>query len=115
MRSRLNEEGSAVKHLFDELSRRVQIRRKQEAFHPNATQLTLHFGSEIFAFWRESTNRTQCIFVLNNITDQEQAISLLELNLIGTESWHDLLSDRPIADTAGQITLQPYESIWISN
>ena len=115
VRSRLNEEGSAVKHLFDELSRRVQIRRKQEAFHPNATQLTLHFGSEIFAFWRESTNRTQCIFVLNNITDQVQTISLLELNLIGTESWHDLLSDRPIADTAGQITLQPYESIWISN
>lgn len=108
-----DEEGSE-KLLFDELRRRIKIRKKQEAFHPNATQLTLHFGSKIFAFWRESISRTQCIFCINNITDKSQKVSLLELNLIGTETWYDLLSGKEF-DNKSLIRLKPYESLWISN
>ena len=115
LRQALNDEEHPSKRLFEELNRRVEIRREQEAFHPNATQLTLHFGSGIFAFWRESENRNQCIFVLNNITDRVQTIPLLELNLIGTESWHDLLSDRVFTDSTGNLELAPYQSMWISN
>ena len=102
-------------YLFNELRRRIRIRRKQEAFHPNATQLTLHFGSSIFAFWRESINRKQCIFAINNISDKSQKISLLELNLIGTESWTDLLTDKKFTANDNSITLEPYQSLWISN
>ena len=102
-------------YLFNELRRRIRIRRKQEAFHPNATQLTLHFGSSIFAFWRESINRKQCIFAINNISDKSQKISLLELNLIGTESWIDLLTDKKFTANDNYITLEPYQSLWISN
>ncbi|MFL2859227.1 MAG: alpha-amylase family glycosyl hydrolase [Pontiellaceae bacterium] len=110
----ITKEGSSEKKLFDELRRRIKIRKKQEAFHPNATQLTLHFGSKIFAFWRESINRTQCIFCINNITDKSQKVSLLELNLIGTETWYDILSGHKY-DNKSSIKLKPYESIWISN
>lgn len=115
VRDILGSEEHPKKRLFDELSRRVEIRRKQEAFHPNATQLTLHFGQEIFAFWRESANRNQCVFVLNNISDAVQEVSLLELNLVGTEPWHDLLTGRTFPDAAEMLELQPYESVWISN
>ena len=44
------------------LDERIKIRKEQAAFHPNATQLTLHLGDQIFAFWRESLDRHQSIF-----------------------------------------------------
>ena len=50
--------------IFYELKRRIAIRKQQIAFHPNATQLTLHLGEQLFAFWRESPNRYQSIFAI---------------------------------------------------
>ena len=54
LRQALNDEEHPSKRLFEELNRRVEIRREQGGISSNATQLTLHFGSGIFAFWRES-------------------------------------------------------------
>ncbi len=43
-----------------ELSRLIQIRRRQPAFHPNATQYTLHpLNKALFVFWRQSMHRDQ--------------------------------------------------------
>ncbi|MFQ3224234.1 MAG: sucrose phosphorylase [Lentimonas sp.] len=101
--------------VFAEMKRLIQIRRGQEAFHPNATQYTLHFGSQIFAFWRESLNRNQSIFALHNVSDESQVIPLVELNLIATESWSDLLSGARYDDLEGTIELPPYGCVWITN
>ncbi|CAA6678018.1 MULTISPECIES: alpha-amylase family glycosyl hydrolase [unclassified Lentimonas] len=101
--------------VFAEMKRLIQIRRDQEAFHPNATQYTLHFGNQIFAFWRESLNRDQSIFALHNMSDQPQTIPLVELNLIATELWTDLLSGTSYDDLEGTIELPPYGCVWISN
>ncbi len=101
--------------VFDELRRRVEIRRKQEAFHPNATQYTLHFGTQVFAFWRESLDRLQSVFALHNITNEEVTIPLVELNLIATETWCDLLSGKTYSHSDLTIDLPPYGCVWISN
>ena len=101
--------------VFTELSRRIQIRRQQPAFHPNATQYTLHFGRAVFAFWRESPNREQSIFALHNVSGQSQTIPLVELNLIATEAWRDLLSGEVFTDLDSELILEPYQSVWITN
>jgi sucrose phosphorylase len=101
--------------LFYELKRRIGIRKQQIAFHPNATQLTLHLGDQLFAFWRESPNRHQSIFAINNISDQSQTVALHELNLIGTENWRDLLSDQQYESGQDTIEIAPYGSLWITN
>ncbi|MFT5632328.1 MAG: sucrose phosphorylase [Rubritalea sp.] len=104
------------KSLFDEIRRRISIRKEQEAFHPNATQYTLHLGKEIIGFWRESLNRSQSIFAIHNISDKAQQVPLLELNLIATETWTDLLSGKTYCsqdDT--HLELAPYGCAWISN
>jgi sucrose phosphorylase len=111
----LADENRHHKPLFDELRRRMTIRREQEAFHPNATQYTLHFGTQIFAFWRESLSRHQSIFALHNISDKPQTVPLVELNLIGTDVWRDLLSGTVYEDLEGSIELPPYGAVWISN
>ena len=101
--------------VFTELSRRIQLRREQPAFHPNATQYTLHFGRAVFAFWRESPNREQSIFALHNVSAAPQTIPLVELNLIATEAWRDLLSGEVFTDLDSELILEPYQSVWITN
>ena len=101
--------------IFKELTRLIQIRRAQPAFHPNATQFTLHLGTEVFAFWRQSMNRDQSIFSLSNITNRTQVINLADINLIGTDDWHDLITGERFEDLGQQLRLKPYQSAWISN
>lgn len=101
--------------LLQELTRRIGIRKRQKAFHPNAIMFTLHLGDEVFAFWRQSRRRHQSIFCLNNITDREQEIPRSSLNLIASDTWTDLLSGTVIEETQQVLTLAPYQSLWLSN
>ncbi len=101
--------------IFNELRALLVLRRQQPAFHPNATQFTLHLGTEVFAFWRQSIAREQSIFCLSNVTDSHQLISLADINLVGTDQWMDLLSGESFPDLEGQLTLEPYQTVWLTN
>jgi sucrose phosphorylase len=111
----LDDDGSHHKAVFTEMKRLIQIRIAQDAFHPNATQYTLHFSDQIFAFWRESLDRKQSLFALHNVSSERQTIPLVELNLIATEAWVDLISGSVYEDLAGHIVLEPYDCVWITN
>jgi sucrose phosphorylase len=115
MREALEDPAKHHGPLLNELSRRIRIRREQEAFHPNATQYTLHFGDAIFAFWRESLRRDQSIFALHNVSDQSQYVSLVELNLITSDTWRELLSGDVYQNLEATIELPPYGCVWITN
>lgn len=100
---------------YRELKRLIAIRRAQSAFHPNATQFTLHLGLQLFGFWRQSMRRNQSVFCIHNISDQPQQLILSDLNLIDTDEWIDLLSGMKIKDLNATLTLKPYQSLWLSN
>ncbi len=97
------------------LTKLISIRTRQRAFNPNATQFTLHLGLQLFGFWRQSRDRRQSIFCISNITDQVMELPLAELNLIGTETWFDLIDGEVIADINAVMLLEPYQTVWISN
>ncbi|MFL1455466.1 alpha-amylase family glycosyl hydrolase [Marinobacter sp. GN3S48] len=101
--------------VFKELKRLIAIRRRQPAFHPNATQFTLHLGLQLFGFWRQSMRRDQSIFCIHNISDEAQEVALSDINLIGTDQWVDLISRLRVDDLSGSLTLKPYQSVWLSN
>ncbi|MEO0423325.1 MAG: sugar phosphorylase [Pseudomonadota bacterium] len=111
----LADETSLHARVLRELSRSLAIRRRQPAFHPNATQFTLHLGLELFAYFRQSTDRSQSIFCVYNVTDRPQVLSLADVNLISTDQWIDLLSGTQVTALAGEMTLAPYQGIWLSN
>ena len=100
--------------VFQSLCELITIRRKQEAFHPNAIQYTLHLGDDVFAFWRQSIHRDQSIFCIHNVTDRQIEIPLKEVNLISLDNWCDLVSDTQygVNDT---MVLAPYQFVWLSN
>lgn len=93
----------------------LQIRIKQPAFHPNATQFTLHLGLQLFGFWRQSLDRKQSIFCVSNISNHPMSLPLSELNLVATDSWTELISNTEITELTQQIRLEPYQTVWISN
>ena len=101
--------------LFARLTALLQLRAAQPAFHPNATQFTLQFGTPMFGFWRQSIDRSQSIFCISNITDSPQELLLSEINLIDAQQWHDLIEQRQFAAHETRLVLRPYQTVWISN
>ena len=101
--------------VFSRLRELIRIRKRQRAFHPNATQFTLHLGGCLFGFWRQSMDRMQSIFCIYNVTAGEQELNLSDINLIGTDDWHDLVTGEPFSTLDQVLTLQPYQVLWITN
>ncbi|BFM07986.1 sugar phosphorylase [Halioxenophilus aromaticivorans] len=111
----LGEELSQHRQVFEAMKALIRVRRMQPAFHPNATQFTLHLGEKLFGFWRQSINRRQSMFCIYNISDEVCDLALSDINLIGTDSWKDLISGSVYESLEDVLTLQPYQSLWITN
>ncbi|WP_245304093.1 sugar phosphorylase [Hoeflea olei] len=101
--------------VFEAMTRILRIRTAQPTFHPNATQFTLQLGDQLFGFWRQSLDRSKSLFAIHNLTNTEVSIPAMSLNLIGGESWSDLLSGEDIRERGGEILFAPYQCRWITN
>jgi sucrose phosphorylase len=115
LKSLLAQPGSSHEAVFSRIARLLDIRRKQAAFHPNATQFTLHLGPALFGFWRQSIKRRQSIFCISNISCEVQPLTLQAVNLIETEEWQDLISGQKMVSRDEVLELQPYQTVWITN
>ena len=114
LRNLLADPDTPQARVMQEMRARLSVRKEQPAFHPNATQFTLHSGDDrILALWRQSLDRRQSVFALHNVSDQVVQIPAERLNLIADEDWRDLFSDDRIGD--GDIEMAPYQCRWISN
>ena len=111
----LEDKNSNNFYIMSKLNSLLNIRSKQPAFHPNATQFTLNLGDEVFGLWRQDKKRKQSIFSIYNVTSKSVKLSLQKINLIETEKWIDLISGEALKDIDDDILLKPYQSLWISN
>jgi sucrose phosphorylase len=111
----LSDPGSRHSLVSERLKALIQLRKEQIAFHPNATQFTLQLGDHLFGFWRQSMDKKQSIFCVNNISDELQTIQISQLNLIVTANWHELISGMELHDDTEMLTLEPYQTLWITN
>ncbi|WP_370208796.1 sugar phosphorylase [Pararhodobacter marinus] len=114
LQDRLADPESDQARVLGELTRRLKIRARQAAFHPNATQLTLQLDEQLLGVWRQSLDRRQSIFALHNVSAAAVDLDAYALNLIEDEEWYDLLSGEPI-DADGMIPMAPYQVRWITN
>lgn len=93
----------------------IRVRKKQKAFHPNATMLTLHLGPGLFGFWRQSLDRGQNIFAVFNVTNETRMLDVGNLNLTIDQAWIDLVEGASVTDRSGPLCLAPYRFLWIGN
>lgn len=112
---RLADPETIQSRILSALRQLIRTRRRQPAFHPNATQYTLSLGEELFGFWRQSPKRDQSIFAVHNVTDQPQELTLSSLNLLADEPWIDLIGGASADELTGTLALAPYQSVWLTN
>jgi sucrose phosphorylase len=113
----LNDAESQHARCLQAIKQLIDMRQGQPAFHPNATQFTLNCGRSIFGFWRQSPDRAQSIFCLYNVTPTHTAIAAASLNLVGSDSWRDLISGDTV-DLFSEdptVELAPYQAVWLTN
>jgi sucrose phosphorylase len=115
LKSELEDSTSHHYQVYNNLKSLLKIRCSQPAFHPNATQFTLHLGSQLFGFWRQSMDRQQSIFCVSNVSNQTQPLDLSDLNLIDTENWYDLISGEQYSEDNHVFNLAPYQTVWVTN
>jgi sucrose phosphorylase len=111
----LEDAESTHARIFNGLTALMKLRSKQTAFHPNATQFTLQLGDRLFGFWRQSLDRSQSIFAIHNLTANEVTVPVMSLNLIGGDTWTDLISGDDIRSMGPDIHFAPYQCRWITN
>ena len=113
----LNDAKSQHARCLQAIKQLINMRQGQPAFHPNATQFTLNCGRSIFGFWRQSPDRAQSIFCLYNVTPTSTSIAAASLNLVGSDSWRDLINGETV-DLFSEdptIELAPYQAVWLTN
>jgi sucrose phosphorylase len=116
LEGRLADPASEQAIIFAEMKRRIRIRTRQRAFHPNATQFTLQLDKRLFGLWRQSIDRDQSIFAITNVSGETVRLPLVSLNLIRGETWTDLLSGKAVdAEIGTELELEPYQSVWLAN
>jgi len=112
----LGDHGTPNHAVFQELQRLLAIRQEQAAFHPDAHQQLANLGAPFFAFWRISTDERQALLAVSNLTDKLQSVSLADqVGHFPGNNWFDLLSDALEFDPAVELTLRPYQTVWLAN
>ncbi len=111
----LDDPESSHARVLEALLRFIRLRKEQPAFHPNATQFTLQLGEQVFAFWRQSTDRRQNIFCLHNVSGERVSIPLTNVNLVSTEDWIDLISGEELDKSVPELNFAPYQCLWLTN
>lgn len=106
---------SMTAQMLAAMKARIELRAKQPAFHPNATQFTLQTDDRLFGVWRQSLDRDQSIFALHNVSDATVMMDTIHLNLIEGDAWVDILSGERIDPVAGTLDFAPYQCRWITN
>jgi len=94
------------KNIFDELLRRINIRKKHQAFHPDSKQRWINYRDELIIFVRESA--TEDIVSINNVTHMPQTF-----NVSTSRPTVDILSDEIFERGFIALILKPYETIWL--
>lgn len=92
------------KIIFDELIRRLKIRKKYEQFAPDAHQKMIFTDKRVFAFERFTDNGKKITVMINVSSKRVQT----DIDICGT----DLLSGKEI-DL--RVELQPLQCMWILN
>ncbi|MDY0290584.1 MAG: sugar phosphorylase [Sphaerochaeta sp.] len=92
------------KYIFDELLRRIRIRKEHSAFSPEASQHVLDYSEHVFSVLRKNEESSQTIYVLINVS--ELTIRIEDPSINGVDL---ILEETHI----GSVVLEPLQSMWI--
>lgn len=92
------------KYIFDELIRRICIRKENSAFSPDATQHVLDYSEHVFSIVRKNAESNQSIYALVNVS--QQTICIEDPSIHGVDLFRKEFH-------RGSVVLEPLQSMWI--
>jgi sucrose phosphorylase len=104
----INDPGSFRAKVFFPYINMIKVRKKHDAFHPNAGFEILDIDPKLFAIKRLSEDQT--IYAVTNISTVEVPVSLSAAGMPGQMT--DLISGEKV-DT-GSFQLKPYQFVWLT-
>ena len=109
----LKDGSSRSSKVFTAYTHLLEIRKAHLAFKPLAPQQILDLGCQVFGVWRKTTDGSESILCLINVTSQLVEFSIesneIDLPFPGV----DLLTGEEYASS--EISLDPYQILWIKN
>ena len=113
----LDDQETLPAQIFSWYSRTLRMRAGCPAFHPEAPQEILNFGSDLFAVRRDSTDGGLSVICLFNFTSEDSKVSDMGLlnSLFPEGKARDLISGGEIDwGKKDALTLRPYQAVWLS-
>mgnify|MGYP002214332321 CR=1 FL=1 len=113
----LDDQETLPAQIFSWYSRTLRMRAGCPAFHPEAPQEILNFGSDLFAVRRDSTDGGLSVICLFNFTSEDSKVSGMSLlsSLFPEGKARDLISGGEIDwGKKDALTLRPYQAVWLS-
>ena len=112
----LEEKSGQPVRVFEWYARTLRKRSACPAFHPDAPQSILDFGSSIFAVERTSLDGNQVVLCLFNFQGEDSLVPDAEqVRLLFPQGKaRDLITGGEITLEKGKFSLRPYQSLWLS-
>lgn len=110
----LTTEGTVRHRTFHTFLNRIDRRKQETAFHPNADQEVLVLDERLFSIVRTNRTTGEKILVLINVSEEtvrvkEEAVT----DYLNTNHATDILSGSAVTLTEDDITIQPYQALWL--
>ena len=107
---------SATSQVFTRYRQLLKKRAACPAFHPDGAQTVLALDNGLFGILRSSPDGLEKLACISNMSSSSRDFDLFEVlpewrSVSATKPCQDLIKERRLEQ--GQLTLKPYESIWL--
>jgi glucosylglycerate phosphorylase len=100
--------------VFQRYAHLLRARSTSSAFDPHGKQQVLDCGKATFALLRISPDGSQRVLCLHNVSRQSQNLTPDLKDIFSSVPLTDLTTDRPIDNATGSLSLQPYQTLWLT-
>ena len=108
--TKLKDKKSKQSIFYRNIGALLEIKRKQKAFHPNASRFNINLGSKIFCFKRISKDKKQSIICMTNLSSKIQTPNFKKIG-----SYRDLLNSNLKFREGNSLILKPFQTVWLTN
>ena len=108
--TKLRDKKSKQSIFYRNIGALLEIKRKQKAFHPNASRININLGPKIFCFKRISKDKKQSIICMTNLSSKIQTPNFKKIG-----SYRDLLNSNLKFREGNSLILKPFQTLWLTN
>ena len=108
--TKLRDKKSKQSIFYRNIGALLEIKRKQKAFHPNASRININLGPKIFCFKRISKDKKQSIICMTNLSSKIQTPNFKKIG-----NYRDLLNSNLKFREGTALILKPFQTVWLTN